>query len=79
MGADLDHYETEDGCGFDWGRLRSDLGFSASEAVLIDLAEDMVQGPLGRATGLDDRNWAAFLSALDILRRNLPKPRLAAA
>jgi hypothetical protein len=67
--VDLDDYRLDDREDIDWDRLRADRAYSTSEAAVIDLAEGLVDGALGRAgISLDSHNWAVFLTCLDILR-----------
>lgn len=75
--VELDDFWREDGAGgVDWGRLRDDKAFSTSEAALIDLAEDLVERALSRASCLDDWNFACLVEAIHIAcGRDAPRPR----
>jgi hypothetical protein len=76
----LDDYWREDTGAFDWGRLMAERGHSGSEVTLIALAEAVCEGTLGRATCLDEYNWAVLREALEILEdRPRPRPHLRAA
>jgi hypothetical protein len=52
-----------------WAQVRAVAAFSASEQILIALAEDLTSGVLGAAViGLDETNWRALMVALQIAR-----------